>query len=106
MCASWVRNCRGGNSLTAYVELSDCKLVGNVGWDVLKNQMDNDNDTRVDELVIDNCQFDEELDTQIWIPKHLANRFLQKIQEISSSFLSWLRFINVGKVKKIFPLFF
>ena len=39
------------------------------------------------------------------IPKHLASRFFQKMREISSSFLSWLRFMKVGNVEKNFHTF-
>ena len=37
---------------------------------------------------------------QTCIPKRMESRFLEKIREISSSILSWLRFMKVGKIKK------
>ena len=42
-----------------YIRLFDCKLVGNLGLEVFKNQMDSDSCTRMEALLINNCQFDE-----------------------------------------------
>ena len=54
-------NCKYCN----YVGLIQCKLVGNLGLDILKNQLDNHRDIRMKKLWIIECQLDEE-NLRIW----------------------------------------
>ena len=49
-------NCKYCN----YVGLDNCELVGNLGLDILKNQLDSHWDIRMEELRIRECQLDEE----------------------------------------------
>ena len=82
-------NCKYCND----VRLGNCKLVGNLGLDILKNQLDSHWDIRMKELWIEECQFDEEnwqILSEIIVSIKSVNLWLMEMEETE-----WNRLIYI-----------
>ena len=85
----FVNHCKYCN----HVALTDCKIVGNLGLDELKNQLEDENNSRMEVLCICNCQFDEKnllIITEIAVKMKSVSLMLMKMAE-----KEWERLVGV-----------